>query len=113
MIDGLVLSCCHHIFDRLVLRPWLFTYVSQAFMDVLTVHTCVLTGCTTRSTACSIRCGTSQAGAPTEDCPGRGRGRSCQNDILCNANAFHIFYKDDQQLLCILTIKCTVQAEGW
>ena len=92
MIDRLVLSCCHHMFDRLVLRAWLFTYVSQAFMDVLTVHTCILTGCTTRSTTGSIRCGKSQAGASAEDCPGRGRGRSCQNDILCNANAFLIFF---------------------
>lgn len=80
------------MFDRLVLRAWLFTYVSQAFMDVLTVHTCILTGCTTRSTTGSIRCGKSQAGASAEDCPGRGRGRSCQNDILCNANAFLIFF---------------------
>jgi len=105
MIDELVLSCRHRIFDRLVLRAWLFTYVSQAFMNVLIVHTCTLIGCTTRSTACSIRCGTSQAGAPAEDCPGRRRGRSCQNDILCNANAFYIFYKDGQQLLFILTVQ--------
>jgi len=55
-------------------------------MDVLTLCTCMLTGCTTRSTASSIRCGTSQAGASAEDCPGRGRGRSCQNDILCKIN---------------------------
>jgi len=111
MTDRLVLSCCHHKFDRLVLRAWLFMYVSQAFMDMLTVHTCILTGCTTRSTTSSIRCGKSQTGASAEDCPGRGRGRSCQNDILCNANAYNIFYKDGQQLLCIITVKCTVQAE--
>lgn len=43
-------------------------------------------GCATGSTACSVRCGACQTGAPAEDCPGRGRGRSCQNDILSNGN---------------------------
>ena len=56
-----------------------------------------LLDCTARSTESSLCCGKGQAGTTAEDCSGRRRSWSCQNDIL-----FHRFQFSKHALAAIL-----------